>query len=228
MNSLQVENLTKTYTSAGRQLTVMHEVSFSLQPADTFAIVGPSGSGKTTLLGLCAGLDRATSGSVTLQGIKLDELGEDQRAAVRNQHVGFIFQNFQLLPTLTALENVQVPLELRGERNVVRTAQALLERVGLGERGHHYPAQLSGGEQQRVSLARAFANRPAILFADEPTGNLDPDTGETVQKLLFDLNKEAGTTLVLVTHDLELAAKTQRTMRMKGGKVVEESVGTAS
>jgi putative ABC transport system ATP-binding protein len=223
MTSLQVENLTKTYTSAGRQLTVLHEVSFSLQPADTFAIVGPSGSGKTTLLGLCAGLDRATSGSVTLQGIKLDNLGEDQRAAVRNQHVGFIFQNFQLLPTLTALENVQVPLELRGERNVARTAQALLERVGLGERGHHYPAQLSGGEQQRVSLARAFANRPAILFADEPTGNLDPDTGETVQKLLFDLNKEAGTTLVLVTHDLELAAKTQRTMRMKGGRVVEES-----
>jgi putative ABC transport system ATP-binding protein len=223
MTSLQVENLTKTYTSAGRQLTVLHEVSFSLQPADTFAIVGPSGSGKTTLLGLCAGLDRATSGSVTLQGIKLDNLGEDQRAAVRNQHVGFIFQNFQLLPTLTALENVQVPLELRGERNVARTAQALLERVGLGERGHHYPTQLSGGEQQRVSLARAFANRPAILFADEPTGNLDPDTGETVQKLLFDLNKEAGTTLVLVTHDLELAAKTQRTMRMKGGRVVEES-----
>ncbi|MFD1874635.1 ABC transporter ATP-binding protein [Hymenobacter bucti] len=225
MTSLQVENLTKTYTSAGRQLTVLHEVSFSLQPADTFAIVGPSGSGKTTLLGLCAGLDRASSGSVTLQGIKLDSLGEDQRAAVRNQHVGFIFQNFQLLPTLTALENVQVPLELRGERNVARTAQALLERVGLGERGHHYPAQLSGGEQQRVSLARAFANRPAILFADEPTGNLDPDTGETVQGLLFDLNKEAGTTLVLVTHDLELAAKTQRTMRMKGGRVVEETVG---
>ena len=224
MTSLQVENLTKTYTSAGRQLTVLHEVSFSLQPADTFAIVGPSGSGKTTLLGLCAGLDRASSGSVTLQGIKLDSLGEDQRAAVRNQHVGFIFQNFQLLPTLTALENVQVPLELRGERNVARTAQALLERVGLGERGHHYPAQLSGGEQQRVSLARAFANRPAILFADEPTGNLDPDTGETVQGLLFDLNKEAGTTLVLVTHDLELAAKTQRVMRMKGGRVVEESV----
>jgi len=159
-----------------------------------------------------------------LQGIKLDSLGEDQRAAVRNQHVGCIFQNFQLLSTLTALENVQVPLELRGERNVARTAQALLERVGLGERGHHYPAQLSGGEQQRVSLARAFANRPAILFADEPTGNLDPDTGETVQGLLFDLNKEAGTTLVLVTHDLELAAKTQRVMRMKGGRVVEESV----
>jgi putative ABC transport system ATP-binding protein len=223
MTSLQVENLTKTYTSAGRELTVLHEVSFSLQPADTFAIVGPSGSGKTTLLGLCAGLDRASSGSVWLQGIQLDKLSEDQRAAVRNQHVGFIFQNFQLLPTLTALENVQVPLELRGERNVARQAQALLERVGLGERGHHYPAQLSGGEQQRVSLARAFANRPAILFADEPTGNLDPDTSDTVVKLLFDLNKEAGTTLVLVTHDLELAAKTQKIMKMRGGKVVEET-----
>jgi putative ABC transport system ATP-binding protein len=221
MNSLQVENLTKTYTSAGRQLTVLHEVSFALQAGDTLAIVGPSGSGKTTLLGLCAGLDRASSGSVWLQGIQLDKLSEDQRAAVRNQHVGFIFQNFQLLPTLTALENVQVPLELRGERNVAGTAQALLARVGLGERGHHYPAQLSGGEQQRVSLARAFANRPQILFADEPTGNLDPDTGDTVQQLLFDLNKEAGTTLVLVTHDLELAAKTQRVLRMKGGRVVE-------
>ncbi len=224
MTSLQVENLTKTYASAGRQLTVLHEVSFSLQPAETLAIVGPSGSGKTTLLGLCAGLDRASSGSVWLQGIQLDKLGEDERAAVRNQHVGFIFQNFQLLPTLTALENVQVPLELRGGRNVARTAQSLLERVGLGERGHHYPAQLSGGEQQRVSLARAFANRPAILFADEPTGNLDPDTGETVQNLLFDLNKEAGTTLVLVTHDLELAKKTQRVLKMKGGKVVTEQV----
>ncbi|NML65022.1 ABC transporter ATP-binding protein [Hymenobacter sp. RP-2-7] len=224
MNSLQVENLTKTYTSAGRQLTVLHEVSFALQAGDTLAIVGPSGSGKTTLLGLCAGLDRASSGSVWLQGIQLDKLSEDQRAAVRNQHVGFIFQNFQLLPTLTALENVQVPLELRGERNVARTAQALLARVGLGERGHHYPAQLSGGEQQRVSLARAFANRPQILFADEPTGNLDPDTGDTVQQLLFDLNKEAGTTLVLVTHDLELAAKTQRVLRMKGGRVVEGEV----
>ena len=224
MNSLQVENLTKTYQSAGRQLTVLHQVSFALAAGDTLAIVGPSGSGKTTLLGLCAGLDRASSGSVWLQGIQLDNLNEDQRAAVRNQHVGFIFQNFQLLPTLTALENVQVPLELRGERGAARTAQTLLERVGLGERGHHYPAQLSGGEQQRVSLARAFANRPQILFADEPTGNLDPDTGETVQNLLFDLNKEAGTTLVLVTHDLELAGKTQRVLRMKGGRVVEALV----
>jgi len=228
MSSLAVENLTKTYVSGGRPLTVLHEVSFTLQPADTFAIVGPSGSGKTTLLGLCAGLDRASSGSVRLQGIVLDELSEDQRAAVRNEHVGFIFQNFQLLPTLTALENVMVPLELRGTRGAGRTAQTLLERVGLGDRGHHYPAQLSGGEQQRVSLARAFANRPAILFADEPTGNLDPDTSANVVDLLFDLNKEAGTTLVLVTHDLELAAKTQRVLRMRGGRVVAEPLPLAA
>ena len=222
MSILRVENLTKTYPSAGQPLTVLHEVSFELAAGDTFAIVGPSGSGKTTLLGLCAGLDRATSGSVWVNGIRLDTLSEDERAAVRNQHVGFIFQNFQLLPTLTALENVLVPLELRGQRGATKTALDLLDRVGLAARAYHYPAQLSGGEQQRVSLARAFANRPAVLFADEPTGNLDPDTSERVVNLLFELNREAGTTLVLVTHDLELAAKTQRTLRLRGGKVVEE------
>ena len=222
MSILRVDNLTNTYASAGHALTVLHAVSFELAAADTFAIVGPSGSGKTTLLGLCAGLDRATSGSVWLNDIQLDNLSEDERAAVRNEHVGFIFQNFQLLPTLTALENVLVPLELRGQRGAAKTALALLDRVGLAERAHHYPAQLSGGEQQRVSLARAFANRPAVLFADEPTGNLDPDTAERVVNLLFELNREAGTTLVLVTHDLELAAKTQRTLRLRGGKVVEE------
>ncbi len=221
MSILRVENLTKTYPSAGQPLTVLHEVSFELQAGDTFAIVGPSGSGKTTLLGLCAGLDRATSGSVWVNGIRLDNLSEDERAAVRNQHVGFIFQNFQLLPTLTALENVLVPLELRGQRGATKTALDLLDRVGLAARAGHYPAQLSGGEQQRVSLARAFANRPAVLFADEPTGNLDPDTAERVVNLLFELNREAGTTLVLVTHDLELAAKTQRTLRLRGGRVVE-------
>jgi len=221
MSILRVENLTKTYPSAGQALTVLHEVSFELAAGDTFAIVGPSGSGKTTLLGLCAGLDRATSGSVWLNNILLDNLSEDERAAVRNQHVGFIFQNFQLLPTLTALENVLVPLELRGQRGASKIALALLDRVGLAARAGHYPAQLSGGEQQRVSLARAFANRPAVLFADEPTGNLDPDTSERVVNLLFELNREAGTTLVLVTHDLELAAKTQRTLRLRGGKVVE-------
>ena len=217
---LRVNNLTKTYSSAGHDLTVLHAVNFELAAGDTFAIVGPSGSGKTTLLGLCAGLDRATSGSVWLNGILLDKLSEDQRAAVRNQHVGFIFQNFQLLPTLTALENVLVPLELRGQRGAAQTAQTLLDRVGLADRAHHYPAQLSGGEQQRVSLARAFANRPAVLFADEPTGNLDPNTSERVVNLLFELNREAGTTLILVTHDLELAARTQRILRLRGGEVV--------
>ncbi|MBD2756923.1 ABC transporter ATP-binding protein [Spirosoma validum] len=224
MSILRVENLTKTYTSGGRELTVLHGVDFTLEPGDTFAIVGPSGSGKTTLLGLCAGLDRASSGSVYLNDIRLDTLNEDQRAALRNQYVGFIFQNFQLLPTLTALENVMVPLELRGEKGAAKTAQSLLERVGLGQRGHHYPTQLSGGEQQRVSLARAFANRPKLLFADEPTGNLDADTSATVVDLLFELNREAGTTLVLVTHDLELAARTQRVIRIKGGTVVDQFV----
>ena len=224
MSILQVENLTKIYSSGGQDLTVLHGVNFTLEPGDTFAIVGPSGSGKTTLLGLCAGLDRASSGSVHLNDIRLDTLTEDQRASIRNQYVGFIFQNFQLLPTLTALENVMVPLELRGgEKNVAKTAQALLERVGLGNRGHHYPTQLSGGEQQRVSLARAFINRPKLLFADEPTGNLDADTSATVVDLLFELNREAGTTLVLVTHDLELAARTQRVIRVKGGTVISDT-----
>ncbi|KAB7732558.1 ATP-binding cassette domain-containing protein [Rudanella paleaurantiibacter] len=224
MSILRVENLTKTYSSGSGPLTVLHNVSFEIQAGDTFSIVGPSGSGKTTLLGLCAGLDRATSGSVYLNGIRLDNLSEDERAAVRNQHVGFIFQNFQLLPTLTALENVMVPMELQGARNVEKTALDLLDRVGLAKRSHHYPTQLSGGEQQRVSLARAFANRPKILFADEPTGNLDTDTGDTVEALLFDLNREAGTTLVLVTHDLELAQRTGRILKMRGGAVVDQLV----
>lgn len=222
--SLRVENLTKTYQSGGQTLTVLHDVSFDLKSGDSFAIVGPSGSGKTTLLGLCAGLDRASSGSVWLNGILLDNLNEDQRAAVRNQNVGFIFQNFQLLPTLTALENVMVPLELRGQKGAERIARDLLGRVGLADRGHHYPLQLSGGEQQRVSLARAFSNRPAVLFADEPTGNLDEDTSATVEGLLFDLNREGGTTLVIVTHNLELAAKTGRIIRIKGGTVVEDTL----
>ncbi|MEO1258290.1 MAG: ABC transporter ATP-binding protein [Bacteroidota bacterium] len=217
---LQVNNLTKTYASGNKSLTVLDNVSFTIQPGETFSIVGPSGSGKTTLLGLCAGLDRATNGSVTLNGINLDHLDEDDRAGVRNEHVGFIFQNFQLIPTLTALENVMVPIELRGEKGATQTAMKLLERVGLADRHDHYPTQLSGGEQQRVALARAFSNRPKILFADEPTGNLDSDTGNLVEELLFELNKEEGTTLVLVTHDLELAAKTQNILRLKGGKVV--------
>jgi putative ABC transport system ATP-binding protein len=203
---------------------VLEDVNFSIEEGDTFSIVGPSGSGKTTLLGLCAGLDRASSGSVKLNGLRLDNLNEDERAQVRNQFVGFIFQNFQLIPTLTALENVMVPLELRGEKNIRQRSLDLLDRVGLAPRHHHYPAQLSGGEQQRVSLARAFSNRPKILFADEPTGNLDAETGEKVEHLLFDLNKEAGTTLVLVTHDLELAEKTNRIIRIKGGVIVSDTL----
>ena len=223
---LAVKNLTKTYQSGQRTLTVLDDISFEIEAGDTFAIVGPSGSGKTTLLGLCAGLDRATSGSITLNNILLDRLNEDERAFVRNQHVGFIFQNFQLIPTLTALENVMVPLELRGEKNVKARSLKLLERVGLSERKHHYPAQLSGGEQQRISLARAFSNEPKILFADEPTGNLDEETSDKVVKLIFDLNREAGTTLVLVTHDMDLASKTQRVIRIKGGKLVSDSLLT--
>lgn len=217
---LDLHQVSKIYKSGDRSLTVLDNIHFSVEAGSTMSIVGPSGSGKTTLLGLCAGLDRATSGSVELHGTKLNGLSEDQLAAVRNQYVGFIFQNFQLLPTLTALENVMVPLELRGERNIKSRALDLLDKVGLGERSHHYPTQLSGGEQQRVSLARAFSNQPQILFADEPTGNLDAETSEKVVKLLFDLNREAGTTLVVVTHDLELAAKTQRIIRIKGGKLV--------
>jgi len=219
---LSIQNLGKTYQSAGRTLTVLHDINFAVAAGSANAIVGPSGSGKTTLLGLCAGLDRATTGSVTLQDINLGKLGEDKLAQVRNQHVGFIFQNFQLFPTLTAMENVMVPMELRGQRNIKQSALELLDKVGLTDRGHHYPAQLSGGEQQRVALARAFSNKPAILFADEPTGNLDDETSEKVVKLLFDLNKEAGTTLVLVTHNLELAAKTQRIIRIKGGTVMSD------
>ena len=220
---LNIQNVSKTYQSAGRTLTVLDNITFSVEAGATMAIVGPSGSGKTTLLGLAAGLDRSSSGSVELNNIKLDPLTEDQRAAVRNKHVGFIFQNFQLLPTLTALENVMVPLELRGERHVKNRAVDLLQKVGLGDRGHHYPVQLSGGEQQRVSLARAFSNQPQILFADEPTGNLDAETSEKIIELLFNLNKEAGTTLILVTHDAELANKTSRIIRLKGGRIVSDN-----
>jgi putative ABC transport system ATP-binding protein len=220
---LKIQNLSKTYQSAGHTLTVLNDVNFSIDTGSTLAIVGPSGSGKTTLLGLCAGLDRSSSGVVELNGIRLDSLNEDQRAQVRNQYVGFIFQNFQLLPTLTALENVMVPLELRGEKNIRPRALDLLDKVGLSGRTHHYPAQLSGGEQQRVSLARAFSNQPRILFADEPTGNLDAETSDKVVKLLFDLNKEAGTTLVVVTHNLELAALTKRIIKIKAGQIEHDS-----
>ncbi len=216
---LSAQHLTKTYSTAnGAQLTVLEDVSFDLAQGDTFAIVGPSGSGKTTLLGLCAGLDRASSGSVVLNDIALDELSEDERAEIRNRYVGFVFQNFQLIPTLTALENVMVPLELRGDSNAEQQARSWLEKVGLGNRLDHYPAQLSGGEQQRVCIARAFANQPKILFADEPTGNLDAENAAGIVDLIFDLNRTAGTTLVLVTHDLDLARRTGRILRLKGGR----------
>ena len=216
---LRVEHLTKTYRSGERTLTVLCDVSLSVPEGSRCAIVGPSGSGKTTLLGLCAGLDRPTSGSVALNGVALNDLNEDELAQIRNQHVGFVFQTFQLIPTLTALENVVVPIELRGESGVRRQATELLNQVGLGDRLDHYPAQLSGGEQQRVSLARAFINQPKILFADEPTGNLDGETAEKISDLLFELNEAAGTTLVLVTHNLELAQRTQRIITLKAGSI---------
>jgi putative ABC transport system ATP-binding protein len=223
MSILDLQNVSKTYQSGSRKLTVLDQVTFSIQAGETIAIVGPSGSGKTTLLGLCAGLDSSSTGSVVLNGESLEKLNEDQRAAVRSRDVGFIFQNFQLLPTLTALENVMVPLELKKRTNAKEKALELLDKVGLKDRATHYPTQLSGGEQQRVSIARAFANAPKILFADEPTGNLDTETGAMIENLIFDLNKEQGTTLVLVTHDLELAAKTQRIVHIKGGKIQEET-----
>jgi putative ABC transport system ATP-binding protein len=219
---LSVKQLSKQYRTAnGEQLTVLDQISFDLASGDSFAIVGPSGSGKTTLLGLCAGLDRASQGSVALNGIVLDDLSEDQRAEVRNRHVGFVFQNFQLIPTLTALENVMVPLELRGDSTAESTAKSWLSRVGLSQRLHHYPTQLSGGEQQRVCIARAFSTEPAVLFADEPTGNLDADNAQGIVELIFDLNRSAGTTLVLVTHDLELAHRTNRILQLKGGKAIQ-------
>ncbi len=220
---LEVSDLTKTYRSGDGDLTVLRDVSFAVEDGSTCAVVGPSGSGKTTLLGLCAGLDHATSGSVVLDGVTLNDLGEDERARLRHERVGFVFQTFQLVPTLSALENVAVPLELRGERGVDESARELLHRVGLGDRLSHYPVQLSGGEQQRVGLARAFINRPRILFADEPTGNLDTQTGAVVEDLLFALNQEAGTTLVLVTHNVELARRAGRLIRLKGGSIVEDT-----
>ncbi|MFP4540450.1 MAG: ABC transporter ATP-binding protein [Opitutales bacterium] len=220
---LAVRALQKRYPTRAGDLTVLRDVDFTVQRGEAVAIVGPSGSGKTTLLGLCAELDTATEGSVELAGHAFERLDEDERAAVRNAHVGFIFQNFQLLPTLTAEENVRVPVELRGERGAGARARELLAAVGLGERADHYPIQLSGGEQQRVALARAFANRPDVLFADEPTGNLDGATSERVAAMLFDLNRREGTTLVLVTHDMELAGRCERILRISAGQVREEA-----
>lgn len=218
---LKVQHLHKTYRSGEHDLTVLNDVSFEVDSGETFAIVGPSGSGKTTLLGLCAGLDITDEGDIWLCDHHLASLDEDGRARLRNQKVGFVFQDFQLLPTLTALENVIVPLELRGIKKASEQGKELLAKVGLEDRSGHYPSQLSGGEQQRVALARAFANKPSILFADEPTGNLDDETGAKIEKLLFDLNKEQGTALVIVTHDLELAQKTDKSIRLRLGKIEE-------
>lgn len=217
---LKISNLEKKYKSGDKYLTVISDINFEVEKGSVFSIVGPSGSGKTTLLGLCAGLDNPTSGTVELCNNNLNDLNEDQRASLRNKEVGFIFQNFQLLPTLTALENVIVPLELQGFSNAKEAGEDLLKKVGLSNRMEHYPSQLSGGEQQRVAIARAFANNPSILFADEPTGNLDEETGEKVIQLLFELNKQIGTTLVIITHDLELANRTQQIIRLKGGKII--------
>lgn len=221
-NVLDVQHIQKVYQSGSRSVTVLDDVHFHITAGEAVSIVGPSGSGKTTLLGLCAGLDQVSSGSISLLGRPLEPMSQDERAALRNASVGFIFQNFQLIPTLTALENVMIPMELKGQSGAESVAKELLDQVGLSHRYGHYPSQLSGGEQQRVSLARAFSNRPTILFADEPTGNLDDETSEKVEKLLFDLNSAHGTTLVIVTHDMELARKTNRIIKLKGGKIISD------
>jgi putative ABC transport system ATP-binding protein len=220
---LAVRNLTKEYRSGGGALAVLRNVTFDIAAGETVAIVGPSGSGKTTLLGLLAGLDTPTTGAVLLDGNDLSTLDEDARARLRGDKVGFVFQSFQLVTTLTALENVQVPLELRGIRDSEARAKDLLERVGLGPRTHHFPTQLSGGEQQRVAIARAFVNRPRVLFADEPTGNLDGATGEKIVGLLEQLNREDGTTIVLVTHDQSLAKRLGRSIRLADGVIIEDT-----
>ena len=218
--ALAVEGLGKRVKLPGSELTILDGVDFRIAAGERIAVVGASGSGKSTLLALMAGLDTPTSGRVLLDGAPLSSLDEDGRAKVRGEKVGFVFQSFQLLPSLTALENVMLPLELRGDADPETPARAILERVGLGERLGHYPRQLSGGEQQRVALARAFVTRPALLFADEPTGNLDTRTGAAIVDLLFGLNAEAGTTLVLVTHDARLAERCDRALRLDGGRLV--------
>jgi putative ABC transport system ATP-binding protein len=217
---LEARGLTKSYESGAQMLTVLRDVNFTIRDGEFVAIIGPSGSGKTTLLGLLAGLDVPSAGTVILDGADLAALSEDARARLRGEKVGFVFQSFQLIPTLTALENVQVPLELRGDRRAAVRARDLLVRVGLGERTHHYPVQLSGGEQQRVAIARAFSNSPKVLFADEPTGNLDTQTGVRIMDLLFDLNRDTHTTLIVVTHDLGIAQRCGRTIRIEAGRII--------
>jgi putative ABC transport system ATP-binding protein len=220
---LEARGLTKSYESGAQTLTVLRDVNFTIRDGEFVAIIGPSGSGKTTLLGLLAGLDVPSAGTVILDGADLAALGEDARARLRGEKVGFVFQSFQLIPTLTALENVQVPLELRGDRHAADRARDLLARVGLAERTHHYPVQLSGGEQQRVAIARAFSNSPKVLFADEPTGNLDASTGGRIVELLESLNREDKTTLVLVTHDPAIAGRARRVVRLSDGAVISDA-----
>ncbi|HKP14756.1 MAG TPA: ABC transporter ATP-binding protein, partial [Gemmatimonadaceae bacterium] len=224
---LQARQLTKEYQSGDHRLAVLRDVSFTVPDGAFVAVVGPSGSGKTTLLGLLAGLDVPTHGSVLVDGEDLTRLSEDRRAQLRGAKVGFVFQSFQLIPTLTALENVQVPLELRGDDGAPARARELLARVGLGDRVDHFPNQLSGGEQQRVAIARAFSNSPRLLFADEPTGNLDSETGARIVELLETLNRESRTTIVLVTHDLALARRAQRIIRLADGVVVSDAPSDA-
>lgn len=219
---IKCNNLQKRVPMAGTELEILKGITLEIKSGESVAIIGASGSGKSTLLGLLAGLDEASAGSVTINDTELGALDEDGRALFRGKHVGFVFQSFQLLPALTALENVMLPLELQGHKNAQEQAQLYLERVGLSARTSHYPLQLSGGEQQRVALARAFASEPSILFADEPTGNLDKQTGEHIIDLLFELNREEGTTLVLVTHDQSLAERCQRRLRLDGGALVKE------
>ncbi len=224
---LIAREVTREYRSGDHQIAVLRNVSFEIPQGDFVAIVGPSGSGKTTLLGLLAGLDTPTRGKVILDSHDLTTMSENDRARLRGEKVGFVFQSFQLIPTLTARENIQVPLELQGSDGAAARADELLERVGLGEWGHHFPMQLSGGEQQRVAIARAFANAPRILFADEPTGNLDATTGTRIFDLLESLNREAGSTIVLVTHDAVLAQRAARTIRLADGEIVGDTAAAA-
>ena len=224
MAILKLSKITQRFVSGDKEIEVLSDINLEINSGESVAIVGPSGSGKTTMLGLCAGLDQPTSGKIELAGKNIEDLNENQRAELRRDNVGFVFQNFELIPTLTALENVSLPLDLKGGTNTKVIAEALLNKVGLADRAHHYPSQLSGGEQQRVAIARAFSNNPSIVFADEPTGNLDEETGQHIEDLLFELNREKGTTLILVTHNLELANKAQRIIELKIGKLTRDQI----
>lgn len=224
MAILKLSKITQRFVSGDKEIEVLSNINLEINSGESVAIVGPSGSGKTTMLGLCAGLDQPTSGKIELAGKNIEDLNENQRAELRRDNVGFVFQNFELIPTLTAVENVSLPLDLKGGTNTKAIAEALLNKVGLAGRAHHYPSQLSGGEQQRVAIARAFSNNPSIVFADEPTGNLDEETGQHIEDLLFELNREKGTTLILVTHNLELANKAQRIIELKMGKLTRDQI----